>query len=152
MLDPKKLPWVHITERLPETGERIWFARPQTVGPSIVDAGIFRHGIFRGLADPGGPGWSYSVSHWMPCEIPEPPEPPGTLTIEHPHELQVRIQKVVIRDPKDPAVRCDCYLASCGPCYQQGAGRFMLEGWPDSIVLCERCELNNHVHDDKEPK
>ncbi len=148
-----ELRWIHFTERLPETGELVWFARPQTAGPSIVAIGIFRHGVFRELDDQKGPGWSYSVSHWMPCEIPDPPEWTALLTVEH-YGMQIRTQRVIVRDPKDPDVRCDCYLASCGPCYRQGAGRFMLEGWPDMIVLCERCELDNHTHDkipDPEP-
>lgn len=71
MPDPRT--WVHITERLPETDAFVWFARPQTTGPSIVHIGIFRHGVFRDFNVPGSPGWTCSVSHWMPCEIPDPP-------------------------------------------------------------------------------
>jgi hypothetical protein len=66
---------------------------------------------------------------------------------------RVRVpQRVIVRDPKQPDARCECHLAEGGACGSFYAGNFMLEGWPDSIVLCERCEINGHTHDAPPPE
>lgn len=56
-------------------------------------------------------------------------------------------QKVVIRDAKSIELKCDCSLADGGYCGRSPAGEFMLENWPDSLVLCERCEQHPHTHE-----
>lgn len=54
--------------------------------------------------------------------------------------------KVVIKDPKRD-LPCEC--AKGGVCGRKPAGEYMQEGWPDSILLCERCEADDHTHDPK---
>jgi len=53
---------------------------------------------------------------------------------------------VSIRAFKSPNLTCECFLAEQGRCGRTPAGEYMLEGWPDSIVLCERCEAHPHSH------
>ena len=54
---------------------------------------------------------------------------------------------VVVRDPKDPNLVCECADPRAGGlCGASPAGHFALEGWPDTLVLCAECEADRHDH------
>jgi len=62
--------WISVEDRLPEGGQTVWF-----VVYGRVCSGKFRRGRF----EEDGDDWIYTylpseVTHWMPLDVPEPPE------------------------------------------------------------------------------
>ncbi len=62
-------------------------------------------------------------------------------------KVERKTQKVELRDPKSDENDCECFEGQ-SRCGRRPAGNFMLEGWPDAIILCADCEQGAHSHTD----
>ena len=55
-----------------------------------------------------------------------------------------RAHAPVIRGPKSAEKACECEQGT--HCGRRPAGHYMKDGWPDSLVLCDLCEADDHAH------
>lgn len=72
MLEPiPRAEWVEVSERLPENGQRVWFA--STAG-GVTLGEYYSSGFGSWFIWDGGYTHQSNVTHWQPATIPEPPK------------------------------------------------------------------------------